>query len=275
MMQKKMKTEKGAKRSGQKPESSRLGVRRFATLETEQQSQGGLCGPFCGVNLMDLPLHAKTEPNRTGMPDQLKAGIESLSGVDISDVRVHANSDKPAQLNALAYAQGSDIHLAPGREQHLPHEAWHVVQQRQGRVMATLQAKEVGINDDPGLEHEADLMGKKATGGTYERILQQNREINLPASIAHGLVQRMCDFCGNEDCDNGSICHGNLGQSHSRTTPSGKKFSHAGGGKGREINPRKSASKDRRRHDHIAEEIANSKARREEEAKKKEMKEKK
>src|SRR5688572_16083515 len=39
--------------------------------------------------------------NRTGMPDPLKAGIESLSGMDLSDVRVHSNSDKPAQLNAL------------------------------------------------------------------------------------------------------------------------------------------------------------------------------
>jgi hypothetical protein len=56
--------------------------------------------------------------NETGMPHQLKAGIESLSGMDMSDVRVHRNSDKPAQLNALAYAQGDDIHLGPGQEQH-------------------------------------------------------------------------------------------------------------------------------------------------------------
>ncbi len=62
-----------------------------------------------------VPAQLKSNPNRTGMPDRLKAGIESLSGVDMSDVRVHANSDKPAQLNALAYAQGSDIHLGPGQ----------------------------------------------------------------------------------------------------------------------------------------------------------------
>jgi hypothetical protein len=71
------------------------------------------------------------------MPDHLKAGIESLSGMDLSDVRVHLNSEKPAQLNALAYAQGNDIHLGPGQERHLPHEVWHVIQQRQGRVQAT------------------------------------------------------------------------------------------------------------------------------------------
>ena len=100
--------------------------------------------------------------NETGLPDALKSGIESLSGMDISQVRVHRNSDKPAQLNALAYAQGDDIHLAPGQEQHLPHEAWHVVQQRQGRVRPTLQMRDVGINDDRRLEEEADAMGGKA-----------------------------------------------------------------------------------------------------------------
>jgi len=105
---------------------------------------------------------APTEANLTGMPNQLKSGVEALSGMDMSDVRVHRNSDKPAQLNALAYAQGNDIHLGPGQEQHLPHEAWHVVQQRQGRVQATMQMAGVGVNDDVGLEEEADAMGAAA-----------------------------------------------------------------------------------------------------------------
>jgi hypothetical protein len=98
-----------------------------------------------------------------GLPSGLRAGIESLSGMDMSAVRVHRNSAQPAQLNALAYAQGNDIHLGPGQEQHLPHEAWHVVQQAQGRVPATRQLKEgVAVNDDAGLEHEADVMGARA-----------------------------------------------------------------------------------------------------------------
>jgi len=105
---------------------------------------------------------AKAEDNRTGMPDALKAGIESLSGMDMSGVRVHTNSPQPAQLNALAYAQGNDIHLAPGQDSHLPHEAWHVVQQRQGRVQPTLDVGGKPVNDNPGLEHEADVMGAKA-----------------------------------------------------------------------------------------------------------------
>jgi hypothetical protein len=180
MMQRAKKAEKGAARSVFRPELSRFGARSFAA--TEEKSQTGSCGPLYNVNLMDLPLQAKAVPNRTGMPDQLKAGIESLSGMDMSDVRVHVNSNKPAQLNALAYAQGNDIHLSSGQEQHLPHEAWHVVQQKLGRVRPTVQAKGVGINDDPGLEQEADRMGKNAARGMPSRILQATGKANLHAT---------------------------------------------------------------------------------------------
>ncbi|HEY9641195.1 MAG TPA: DUF4157 domain-containing protein, partial [Coleofasciculaceae cyanobacterium] len=100
--------------------------------------------------------------NRTGMPDDLKAGIENISGMSMDDVKVHYNSTKPAQLNALAYTQGTEIHVGPGQEQHLPHEGWHVVQQKQRRVNPTIQTQGVPINDDQGLEHEADVMGAKA-----------------------------------------------------------------------------------------------------------------
>ena len=105
----------------------------------------------------------QADGNRNGLPPSLRSGIESLSGLDMGDVRVHRNSAKPAQLQAHAYAQGSDIYLAPGQEKHLPHEAWHVVQQKQGRVQPTCQMKQgAAINDDNGLEHEADVMGARA-----------------------------------------------------------------------------------------------------------------
>jgi hypothetical protein len=108
-------------------------------------------------------LEQAPSPNHTGLPDQLKTGVEGLSGVSLDNVKVHYNSAKPAQLNALAYAQGTDIHVGPGQEKHLPHETWHVVQQHEGRVKPTTQAKGVAINDDSGLEQEADVMGAKAT----------------------------------------------------------------------------------------------------------------
>lgn len=101
--------------------------------------------------------------NNTGLPDNLKSGIENLSGHSMDDVQVHYNSSQPAQLQAQAYARGTDIHIASGKEEHLPHEAWHVAQQKQGRVKPTKQLKsKVNINDDAGLEKEADIMGTKA-----------------------------------------------------------------------------------------------------------------
>ncbi|WP_082694665.1 eCIS core domain-containing protein [Rheinheimera sp. EpRS3] len=144
-------------------------------LEDEELMQGKFDATVQRQPDEEEPLQGKFEPgavnqrqadaapaNNTGMPDQLKSGIESLSGYVMDDVKVHYNSAKPAQMQAHAYAQGSDIHIAPGQEQHLPHEAWHVVQQKQGRVQATTQLKGEAINDDPGLEHEADVMGAKA-----------------------------------------------------------------------------------------------------------------
>jgi len=109
----------------------------------------------------EAPIQKKA--NNTGLPNNLKLGVENLSGYSMGDVRVHYNSSKPAQLQAHAYTQGNDIHVAPGQEKHLAHEAWHVVQQKQGRVPATRQLKgTTPINDDAGLEKEADIMGTKA-----------------------------------------------------------------------------------------------------------------
>lgn len=106
---------------------------------------------------------AEKRSNKTGLPDNLKAGVESLSGYSLDAVRVHYNSPKPAQLHAHAFTQGAEIHVAPGQEEHLPHEAWHVVQQAQDRVKPTMFFKdELLVNDDQKLEREADVMGAKA-----------------------------------------------------------------------------------------------------------------
>ncbi|MBL7729057.1 MAG: DUF4157 domain-containing protein, partial [Dinghuibacter sp.] len=123
-----------------------------------------------GMNRMpEAAATVQRKVNNTGLPDQLKTGVEHLSGISMNDVRVHYNSPKPAQLQAHAYAQGTDIHIAPGQEQHLPHEAWHVVQQKQGRVRPTMQLKgKVNVNDDKGLEQEADVMGARALQKNYQ-----------------------------------------------------------------------------------------------------------
>lgn len=132
-----------------------------------------------------LPIQRK---NNTGLPDNLKSGIENLSGYSMDDVKVHYNSSKPAQLQAHAYAQGTDIHLGSGQEKHLPHEAWHVVQQKQGRVQPTRQLKsKVNINDDAGLENEADVMGEKALSISKitqrRNIFVENPKIGMGTNI--------------------------------------------------------------------------------------------
>ncbi|MEY2595839.1 MAG: hypothetical protein RI965_1111, partial [Bacteroidota bacterium] len=119
-------------------------------------------------------------PNHTGLPDNLKNGVEQLSGLSMDDVKVNYNSSKPAQLAAHAYAQGSDIHVASGQQQHLPHEAWHVVQQKMGRVQPTSQLDgAVPVNDDANLEKEADIMGAKALqAGNSNQDPLQTKQIN-------------------------------------------------------------------------------------------------
>ena len=73
------------------------------------------------VQMKAAPVQRKE--NNTGLPDNLKSGVENLSGVSLDDVSVYHNSDQPAQMQAHAFAQGTDIHVAPGQEQHLAHEA--------------------------------------------------------------------------------------------------------------------------------------------------------
>ncbi|MBP1965553.1 eCIS core domain-containing protein [Paenibacillus aceris] len=123
--------------------------------------------------------------NETGMPDELKSGVEQLSGQSLDDVKVHYNSDKPAQLQAQAYAEGTDIHIAPGQERNLAHEAWHVVQQRQGRVKPTMQMGGAMVNDDVALEQEADVMGAKAV--SKDSALQ--RKVAEAPPAAHTVAQ--------------------------------------------------------------------------------------
>jgi hypothetical protein len=102
------------------------------------------------------------QSNNTGLPDNLKSGMENISGINLDQVRVHYNSPRPAAVQAHAFAQGSDIHLAPGQDKHLPHELGHIVQQAQGRVKPTTSVGGTPVNDSHQLENEATQMGVNA-----------------------------------------------------------------------------------------------------------------
>jgi len=137
---------------------------------------------------------SKTD-NKTGLPDHQKDAIENLSGYSMDDVQVHFNSSKPAQIQAHAYAQGTNIHLGPGKEKYLPHEAWHVVQQKQGRVKPTLQLKKVNINDETHLEAEADRMSRRITRfSKEEQGANRDNQVSSPLSkSSQTTVQRVLD----------------------------------------------------------------------------------
>lgn len=128
------------------------------------------------IQAKQQPIQAKQRPvqRNTGSSSsggntneaQVKANVSALMGTDVSDAKVHYNSNKPAQLQAEATAQGNQVHIAPGKEQHLGHELTHIAQQKQGRVQANFQANNgVGINNDPKLEKEADNIGAQAQSG--------------------------------------------------------------------------------------------------------------
>ncbi|MCD8184817.1 MAG: DUF4157 domain-containing protein [Bacteroides sp.] len=117
----------------------------------------------------EQPVQAKSE-NQTGIPDNVRQRMEDSFGTDFSSVRVHPESSKAPEVGALAYTQGTDIHFAPGQfkpdtstgQQLLGHELAHVIQQAEGRVQPTTEIGGMAVNDNEGLEHEADVLGAKA-----------------------------------------------------------------------------------------------------------------
>jgi len=110
--------------------------------------------------------------NTTGMPDNVKEGMQRAFQSDFSDITVHPSSPKASALAAQAFTQGHEIHFAPGQfrpdttsgRELIGHELAHVVQQREGRVSPTCEVSGMPVNDNPGLEAEADALGKRASG---------------------------------------------------------------------------------------------------------------
>ena len=106
----------------------------------------------------------------SGIPGSVQTKMEGALNTSLSDVTVHANSNKATEVGALAYTQGTDIHVAPGHynpntsqgKQLLGHELAHVAQQIEGRVQPTGSVGGLPLNDSPALEKEADSLGSKA-----------------------------------------------------------------------------------------------------------------
>lgn len=108
------------------------------------------------------------------LPSKLQSNMESSLGQDFSNVGIHTNSQKAVQMKARAFTQSEQIHFAPGEfnpgstsgQNLIGHEFTHIAQQRAGVVKPTKALKKGEmINDDRGLESEADNFGRKAARG--------------------------------------------------------------------------------------------------------------
>jgi uncharacterized protein DUF4157 len=126
------------------------------------------------------------------LPDNVKTRMERQLGADFSAVRIHANSPRPAQLGALAYTQGPDIHFAPGKynpdsadgQRLLGHELAHVVQQGAARVKppAPAQEKSDGKPDADDAQAKAPEEGPHADAA--KPPVQKKGETDDPADPA-------------------------------------------------------------------------------------------
>lgn len=153
-------------------------------IQVTQRRRAGLPAP---AEVQRMAAATAPSPHTTALPGAMRRAMEQLSGLDLGTVQVHHNSPQPAALGALAYAQGRDIHLAPGQAEHLPHEAWHVVQQGQGRVRASSQIAGQPANTDAVLERDADTMGTLASQARSD-IAPAAAQPALPAP-APGVLQ--------------------------------------------------------------------------------------
>lgn len=154
-------------------------------------------------------LFGSAQPARPQMPPAPSDGqplaqtvrrkMESAFGTDFSDVSIHQDAQAEA-VGALAFTRGPHIHFAAGKyaphtqagRQLIGHELTHVVQQRAGRV-ATPQAAGLPINADPGLEAEAESLGKRVAAGDGVRVSGSPQGLSAqtaPATGAAAPVQR-------------------------------------------------------------------------------------
>ena len=121
----------------------------------------------------DLPSAQLKESDGAGsaLPAQTQQKMERSFGADFSDVRVHQGA-QATEMGAHAYAQGANLHFAPGQynpgsqsgDALIGHELTHVVQQKSGKVSSP-QGKGASVVADHGLESQADRAGDRAARG--------------------------------------------------------------------------------------------------------------
>jgi hypothetical protein len=120
-----------------------------------------------------LPESRPFAPDRPRtLPGNVLQKMESAFGHDFSRVSIH-EGERAASIGARAFAQGENLHFAPGAfrphsaegQKVLGHELAHVVQQRQRLVRPTARIGRHPLNADARLEAHADRAGEMAARG--------------------------------------------------------------------------------------------------------------
>jgi non-ribosomal peptide synthetase component F len=166
------------------PEEKELVQGQFATAELQPQ------------------LQQAPRANNNGLPDQLKSGIESLSGMSMDHVRVHLNSSQPAQLKHVL--EHSDTRLVFCAHEfvdrlRVPLEQITASGERD-IALFPLNPDQIDIFDDPYIAHvplppvgesdEALLMYTSGTSGVPTAVVQTHRALvsgGMSTSDAHAL----------------------------------------------------------------------------------------
>jgi Domain of unknown function (DUF4157) len=154
---------------------------RSSKLEALRRLQALVNRRF-GTARFDAPMQGNE--GGSGLPAAIRTDIENRADVSMQDVVIHRNSVKPAQLQALAYAKGVHIYLAPGQEQLLSHEAWHVAQHKQGRVRPTMHLQGMPINGDSALEREAENFAGNASTRAVRPLRRAGAQPNANREVA-------------------------------------------------------------------------------------------
>lgn len=135
------------------------------------------------------PDYSEKRDKSTGIPIDMKRYIENQTGLSYDDVRIHYNSNKPRQFEALGYTQGNNIFLEQGQEKHLMHELLHVAQQKKRLVKPTSFTEKYAVNDDVKMEREAGLCEEQYKRNAPVQMLRNAASQHSHAMDKDGLAE--------------------------------------------------------------------------------------
>lgn len=170
---------------------------------TTQKNREPFLRPKEGNESSFLRPQARILAGENPLPESVQARMEQTLGEDFSSVKINQQSSEAAQMGALAYTNGENVHFAPGMynphtasgQELIGHELTHVKQQRQGRVQPGIQAKGLSLNNDRALEAEADHFGKSAATSSSELYIPRSGlgKSATSKSTSGGVVQMKPD----------------------------------------------------------------------------------